>query len=167
MSLALQILRANLKLALEYQIEKSKEELRRQGHYASGRLERSFEAKIVGTAKTVILGQILAEQYGEALDTGVPSQNIRYNPRVLLPWLRIVRSDLNSTQRLRLAFAIKAAHKREGMPTRNSMRFSTVGRRTGWKEASIKAAQARVDEVLNLDRVVDQLILEAFDGIRG
>lgn len=159
-----QLLRTNLKLFLAYQIEKSRAELRAQGHYASGRLDKSFESKVIGDARGVVLGQILAEQYGEALDTGVKAANIRYNPRVLLPWLRIVDPGLSDTEQLRKAFAIQAAHKREGMPTRNALSYSSNGRRTGWKEESIKAANDRFEEVLGLDDVAEQLILEAFES---
>lgn len=159
---ATQIIKTNLRLALNYQIKLSREELVEQGHYASGRLDRSFEARVVMNAVDGLVGQILTEDYGEALDTGVRAENIRYNPAVLLPWLRIVKKNLNDTARLRLAYAIKSTHTKEGMPSRGALAYSNNGRRTGWKAASIAAASDRIDEILGVQDYVEALIDEAF-----
>jgi len=116
-------------------------EAKMQGHRLTGKLERSIEAVVRKK-----LGEweidLLHEKYGTYQNTGVPASSIPYSPgsgaksskyiTALIRWVQLRGIAPGFAGAKRIAFAIATAHKREGMPTKRSYRFSNNGRRTGW-----------------------------------
>jgi hypothetical protein len=49
---------------------------------------------------------------------------------------------------LGIAFAIASKHKREGMPTRASARFSQTGKRTGFIEVALLSKEQEIEQVI-------------------
>jgi hypothetical protein len=47
-----------------------------------------------------------------------------------------------------IAFAIASKHKREGMPTKGSVRFSTTGKRTGFIEIALEKSSPKFIELI-------------------
>lgn len=157
---ALEFLNINMGKALNYAIEQFRAELRNQGHRASGRLEESFTKVITIKLNDFAKGEILAEEYGEYLDRGVKPNRIRYNPMVLIPWIRIIKPGLSPSEQKSFAYAIKGKQEQEGMPTRNSYSYSRNGRRKAYKENALKGKDKEMDNIINLAGFLQLLVDE-------
>jgi hypothetical protein len=59
-----------------------------------------------------------------------------------------LRMNLRGKEAVSVAFAIARTHKRDGMPTRGSFRFSTNGRRTRWVDAVLEDERSKLDEFI-------------------
>lgn len=132
-----------------------RQELKDQGHYLTGRLSNSIEYNIVeGFDK--VTATIECEEYGLALEFGVPSGRIPYSPgsgagtskyiQGLVTFFQ--KKGLQGREALGAAFATARAHKREGMPTRGSARFSKSGKRTGFASDVLNRDLAMIAEVM-------------------
>lgn len=156
----------------EYLVLKLGQELRDQGHNLTGALISSLEYKVRATALTVTV-DFLSNNYGEYLNAGVPASRIPYTPggtrrggssKYIGALIRYVerRMGLRGREAVGVAFAIARAHKREGMPTRASYRFSRNNRRTGWVDAVLKQESVQVDEMVQdfVGRQLEILITE-------
>jgi len=114
-------------------------ELQDQGHVATGQLLRSIE-NVIEARPNLFRAMILMEDYGFAIDTGVPAANIPYSGnggggtsqyiQGLYSWWLL--KGLSTDDALRAAFATAMKHKKEGMPTKASFFYSNNGRRTGF-----------------------------------
>lgn len=140
---AIQILRSNFIKGMQYLVEQDKTEIQDQGHVATGRLRDSVNVKFVFDGDS-LRAEFYAEQYGLALDQGLGPDQMRIGWRkwkeVSKGWARIVKPELSEKEIDTFLFFVWRKHKREGMPTRASSRFSKNGRRTGWiKQGSRKA----------------------------
>lgn len=121
-----------------------RDEIRQQGHVATGNLLRSFKAEVNESISDGFLGVIFAADYWQPVDTGVAAGRIPYTPgrrsgrssskyiQGLLDWIETIRPGLSEKERKSFAFAIAATHKKEGMPTRGSYSFSRNGHRTNF-----------------------------------
>lgn len=115
-------------------------EWRAQGHELTGRAAQEVETVIVQKAGGVnIEGYIL--DYMATISEGVPAGRIPYSPgsgarfsQYIAGLTRYARLRMGASQQEaeRIAFAIASTHKREGMPSERSKRFSSTGRRTGF-----------------------------------
>jgi hypothetical protein len=56
--------------------------------------------------------------------------------------------NASDKEALGIAFAIASKHKREGMPTRSSARFSQTGKRTGFIETALDALMPQIEEAI-------------------
>jgi hypothetical protein len=109
-----------------------------QGHNLTGRLKGSFET-VTKSNQNGIQADILVEGYGQFVDQGVKANRIPYSGRSgrggkseYIEGLKdfFIRRGRGASEALRAAFATAAKHRREGMPTRASYRFSRNGKRT-------------------------------------
>lgn len=142
-------------------------ELRDQGHKLTGGLIRSLEYKVRRTANEVLI-DFFSAPYGRILNTGVPARKIPFSPgaprgktsKYIEGLIRYAkkRFGFSKKQATRRAFQIANAHKREGMPTRGSYRFSKNGRRTGWIDIVIEKDGPKVEEMI-VEKVSDTLEL--------
>jgi hypothetical protein len=117
------------------------QELKDQGHHLTGSLISSLEEKVSITGGRMII-EMLGNDYGDPLNTGVPASRIPYTPgqsrgatsKYIEGLIRFAerRFGLRGKEATSAAFAIARKHKREGMPTQGSYRYSSNGRRTGW-----------------------------------
>lgn len=147
----------------------SREELVGQGHKLSGNLLNSFTHSIefVGDA---IKADIFVNDYGLILDAGVKPNRVPFNRGSGAKVSKYIsglidfwqKRGLNTLQAKRAAFAVAAKQKLEGMPTRDSYRFATNGRRLNWRRETLSATENKIKEALNFVRdfqsIIDQLI---------
>lgn len=121
-------------------VEAIKISFRLQGHRLTGGLEKSINYKVTldaGGAKVLII----MEDYGVIQDQGIAPQNIPYSGnngtatrskyiQGLADFAK-KRFFVDIKEATSIAFAIANVHKREGMQTRASNRFSRIGKRRG------------------------------------
>ncbi len=165
---AVEFLEKNMDRALILLIEKGKQELRAQGHRSSGELERSFarevEVKLTGEA----VGGIYAKEYAIYLDKGVKAARVRYNPKVLLPWIDRIKPGLTLKEKESFAWAIRKKHDKEGIPTKGSFAYSNNGRRKSWIEYGYDNNLEEFDTILDLagffQLLVDETLTEVLGG---
>lgn len=115
----------------EYQKD-LKVELREQGHYLTGQLERSMRQKQTTSGSSEVL-EVEALDYIEDLVEGVPANHIDVNDQGYINGLAgyvTKRMGYVGKKALQVAYAIAKKHAREGMPTRSSFQYSSTGQRT-------------------------------------
>lgn len=138
-------------------LQESKRRLSLQGHKLTGKLESSLriESKIQAKALELVL---FSAKYGTYVNKGVPASSIPFggNRRSgrrggrskyiqgLITYFR--RRGVSSLKEATgAAFATAKIHKKTGMPTPGSRRFSRTGKRTGAFDSALKIS---VDVVL-------------------
>lgn len=142
------IIRDRFEQELKAIIEDLRDEIRQQGHVATGSFEKSFEAEIKDSDNAGFLGVIFGNDYWEAVDTGVSAGRIPYSPgmgrggtskyiQALIEWAGVVRPELDERERKSFVFAVATVASREGNPTRGSYSFSRNGERTGFVKRTI------------------------------
>lgn len=130
--------------------------LKKQGHYNTGKLSDSISYRITVKGDAIV-GVIEAPDYAVYLDTGVPASRIPYSGRRggggtsqyiqgLITYFR--DRGLPSREAKSAAFATAEKQRREGMPTRDSFRFSDTGRRTGFIKESVDSSIDRATDAL-------------------
>jgi hypothetical protein len=150
-------------------ISASRGELIAQGHRLTGNLVNSFEQTITFVGGS-IKAEVFVADYGLIIDGGVKPSRIPYNRgsgartskyiEALIEYWR--KRGLNELAAKRAAFATAAKQKQEGMPTRDSYRYSTNGRRLDWRKHASEASKDKILDALNflqgLKDVIDTLI---------
>jgi len=155
-------------------------EWKAQGHYMTGKAVETieFKAKEVRGAFEISL---YALPYATYLERGILPQHIPFGGKtgktksMYIEGLRQYvekRMGITGKKALSIAFAIAHTHKREGMPSKKSMRFSSTGKRTEWindtmfkREKLIR--QFLMDEVGEaLDLTLRNFILELRDELK-
>lgn len=127
-----------------------------QGHNLTGKAIRELETRIVEKAdSTIIEGYVI--DYMATINEGVPASRIPYTRgsgarssqyiRGLTDYVkrRMGKSDREAQK---IAFAIASRHKREGMPTRASRRFSKTGKRTGFIEQALTDIEPELAQLI-------------------
>lgn len=153
-----------LKLAL-------RKELRDQGHVLTGDLERSidYEIRQVGD---IIQSEMSGNDYGDALNDGVKAGSIPYTrgsgateSEYIDGLIRNFKFRGKSEEEAkRAAFATANTQKKDGMPTRGSMKYSKNGRRTGFIDHVLINDYEKVAELIDyelaswLDNIVTELV---------
>lgn len=143
-----------------------KKELRDQGHYLTGHLERSMQPKIVETTTGVLL-EVLAEDYIDDLETGVPSSKIKLDASYIheLATYSRLRFGVSQERAIQIGYAIAKKHKREGNPTFASYQFSNTGERKHAIEISYNQHEQLYEQQIEsgLSREIDGFIDKTFD----
>lgn len=158
----------------EIAVEYVRNEYAAQGHTLTGDLLDSIEAKVKATNTGAIIEGYLLD-YGVPVNTGVPSTNIRYNPNKRtgakvsnyiagLQMFAELRFRVPKKEALRIAFAIARKHKKEGMPTRNSKKYSSTGRRTGAIQEGLQKAEQKIEDLITevTTAYIEDLVIEVF-----
>lgn len=154
--------------ALVFVVGKLKEELKAQGHVLTGNLLNSIQISFIETGDEII-GGIISEEYGLALDKGVRAKRIPYkrgsgakSSKYIAALIRFFElRGLGPKNARSAAFATANVHKREGMPTQNSFKYSSNGRRTGWISDTVAKVGVEVDTMVYAGlgtKVVDKII---------
>jgi hypothetical protein len=121
------------------------EEWVKQGHELTGAFRKGMSFEIEG--ETINIYDNTDRGYGKILEQGVPSERIPFSPRsgartskYIQGLARYAQARMGADDKtaLSIAFAIAYNHKKEGMPTEASKRFSSTGRRVGFVEDSEK-----------------------------
>jgi hypothetical protein len=131
-------------------------EWRAQGHELSGSAVKQMETMVRMEINTLVI-EGLVPDYMAINNKGVPSNKIPYYPGSgrktskyidgLIDYVkrRMGKSDKEAKG---IAFAIASKHKREGMPTKGSVRFSTTGKRTGFIEQALDKNSPKFIELI-------------------
>lgn len=130
-------------------------ELKLQGHYLTGRLSDSIEYDIQA-GNGIITAVMECEDYGLAMEFGVPADRIPYTPgggggtsKYIQGLIRFWNlRGVTGREGVRAAFATAAKHKREGMPTRSSFAFSSTGARTGFASTVLERDLELIGRIL-------------------
>lgn len=145
-------------------------ELGLQGHKLTGKLIESIEAVATNTSTGFVIS-ILGEDYIAPVNNGVPAANIPFSGRSgrggtskYIQGLRRfaqLRFGVSERKALSIAFAIANKHKREGMPTRASRRFSKTGRRTGAVQVAIDKVEDQIEALAG--QFLNEVIVREFE----
>lgn len=133
-------------------IEDLKAELRNQGHYLTGDLEASINAKKITDGE-----EIYAEDYIDPLNEGIAPQNYRADIPGLTRYAEL-RFGVSGSEAVRIAHAIAKKHQIEGMPTAASYSFSNNGRRT-------KAITETFENNPDIDPAVEEGLSKEIDDL--
>ena len=102
-----------------------RDELIQQGHKATGNLIDSVK---VHATDFQIIGESIF--YGEYVERGRKAKEKRVPIDALIQWIEDKNfSVANDAEKKSIAFAIQAKIYKEGIPTKNSMKYSKNGRR--------------------------------------
>lgn len=133
-------------------------ELRDQGHYLTGSLERSINTsyRILDTAKnSELLG--FALDYAQDLETGVKAGGFgKSHVQELFKYFLL--RGLNQIAAMEAAVLTNRRHIKEGMPTKASSRFSKTGERKKFISNAWEKSEKNVDSVIfgKVDKSFDQ-----------
>lgn len=136
-------------------------ELEQQGHRDTGKLIDSIEYEILTDADAILIAFSYLG-YGDIVNDGVRPSNIPFSPNSGAKSSKYIDALKNWAKRkgfkkpLSAAFAIAHKHKKEGMPTKNSYKFSSNGRRKYWKSFTLNQYLDKSLEIMSSD--VDDLI---------
>lgn len=142
-----------------------------QGHNLTGKAIQELETRVIDVrGVTIIQGYIV--DYMANINEGVPASRIPYSPgsgartsKYISGLIDYVKRRMGKSDReaKSIAFAIASKHKREGMPTRNSARFSSTGKRTGFIEAALEGIEPKLAEMIELAvQESIELVIESF-----
>jgi hypothetical protein len=158
----------------EIAVEAVKLELAAQGHKLTGALIDSVTYQVKQTATGALIEGLLLD-YGIPVNTGVPAANIPYSgsrrgggkSSKYISGLKLfakLRFRVNEREATRIAFAIANKHKKEGMPTQASKRFSSTGKRTGAIQDGLSNVDDKIQEVINevMTTYINIIFVEAF-----
>lgn len=145
MSKTLQAIADGLAAGMERLQKTTRRNLEEQGHVLTGRLRDSIVFDVqVGADK--VTATMYCEAYGLAMEFGVKAERIPYSPgsgatssqyiQGLITYFK--RRGVTGREGIRAAFATARKHKREGMPTFASRRFSKTGERTGFASSALE-----------------------------
>lgn len=145
-------------------------EWKAQGHNLTGKAIREMETRIVEKGNiTVIEGYVI--DYMATINAGVTASRIPYTRgsgarssqyiKGLTDYVkrRMGKSDKEAQ---RIAFAIASRHKKEGMPTKASRRFSKTGKRTGFIEQALEDVEPQLLELI--ERGIEEGIIFVIDS---
>lgn len=159
------ILIGNFNKGLNYLLQLDKERLIEQGHVATGRLKDSLRVEVKFDGRTLV-GEFKAMDYGRYVDSGVPASRIRYPIDAIKDWIKVIEPSMNGKERNSFAWAIWAKHKKEGMPTNASRRFSKSGKRTDWIKDGTKIAEDKFDELFQFTQWILSLFTHSVEAFK-
>ena len=113
----------------------AKDEVRAQGHVASGRGIASIKAQS-GVTPTGAEGWIECFDYMITVSNGLPiGTNVPLNS--LIEWAGYVQASMSSEERVKFAQKVQRAIRQQGSPTGGAFAFSENGRRKDWIDYGI------------------------------
>ena len=130
-------------------------ELKQQGHYLTGGLERSIQGEI----KNIVNGSSLEgsmANYGFIVDAGTAPSKIPYSENSGATTSKYISGltnyfklrGLSEKEAKRAAFATAKVQKKEGMPTRNSYSYAKNNERREFIEHTNKQIENKVDTMV-------------------
>jgi hypothetical protein len=131
-------------------------EWRAQGHELSGSAVKQMETLVRMEINTLVI-EGLVPDYMAINNSGVTAARIPYTPNSGRPPSKYISGLIDYVKRRMgksdkeakgIAFAIASKHKKEGMPTKGSVRFSTTGKRTGFIEQALDKSSPKFIELI-------------------
>jgi len=150
------------------------EELIAQGHRNTGALIDSFEGRVSSDGLGVI---IRGKKYALYLDKGVKANRIPYSGRSgkggtskYIEGLIAYFTQKGAADPKAAAFATANMHKKGGMPTRKSIRFSKTGARRGFIQFAVSKNKEKIEQelfenVIAPNKPIDKKIDKIFNQI--
>jgi len=155
-----------LEIFLKKVVEEIREQIKLQGHELTGSLSNSVRYEIK-KFPSIVQGLIFMADYGTYVDAGVGASRIPFSGTAApgqgqkgktskyiqgLQAFWMLKKNLTEKEALSAAFATAKKHKKEGMPTANSKKFSFAqnNKRTGFLDDAIDNLTEEL-EVLNND----------------
>jgi len=127
-----------------------------QGHHLSGAWEASMR-----TEATETNANVYANDYTGYVDRGVNAANIPFSPgsgakhskyiEALTRYVKARNMTNDDKEALNIAFAIAHKHKKEGMPTGASRRFSKNGKRTDFLSDVLEEQKDETRRLIMMD----------------
>lgn len=151
-------------------VKRLSDEIKAQGHVASGRGINSLKHHVRKTGTDTYEISITGNSYLKPLNDGVPASRIPYTRRKrgegrggtskyiqgLKDWIAVKRPGMADSERTSIAFAIANTHKETGMPSPGSYQYSNTGKRTQFVEVVISSIR------LSLPGLISSEIKKAF-----
>ena len=131
-------------------------EWRLQGHELTGSAVKQMETMVRMEINTLIIEGFIPD-YMAINNSGVTANRIPYTPNSGRPPSKYISGLIDYVKRRMgksdkeaksIAFAIASKHKKEGMPTKTSARFSKTGKRTGFIEQALDKNSAKFIELI-------------------
>lgn len=154
-------------------VSRVKNELKEQGHVATGDLLDSIEYEVKVTKNGYVINILAEDPKATFIDEGVSKDKIKIGRdyiQGLTDWLEIVKPSLSIKERTKVAFAIAITSKDEGIPTRNAFRYSNNGRRTGFISRFEDEFEGNLDAIskaLNIVDIGESIIRDAFKNLKN
>jgi len=135
-----------------------------QGHNLTGNAIQQLETRVIEAGNSTIIEGYVVD-YMANINAGVTAANIPYSPgsgarssKYIAGLIDYVKKRMGKSDReaKSIAFAIASRHKREGMPTKASARFSSTGKRTGFIEAALEGVEPELAQLI--ERGVEESI---------
>lgn len=148
----------DLKKVAEMVMDDIKKELRAQGHYDTGRLEKSMTPYAAGVTNETII-QAYAADYIMELEHGVPANKIKITNtefEELKEWVKRKIGALSSSDATSIAAAIVAKWKKEGKPLSGSYGYSPNGEVLGAMQEAYERNEQKYTNFLD-DTISDGL----------
>lgn len=145
-----------LSSAIEIVIEETREELRAQGHEASGALSKSLEGE---TSRVDFSAKILANFYWLFLDEGTKPHRPPFD--AIYEWSKHVKPALSDNARKGFTWAVITNIGKEGTPTKGSYAYSQNGRRKEFAKEVIDASETRIAQMIEDSDFVEFIIEKA------
>jgi hypothetical protein len=134
-------------------------EWRLQGHELTGSAVKQMETMVRMEINTLIIEGFVPD-YMAINNQGVPSNKIPYYPgsgrktsKYIDGLMKYVQQRMGKSEKEAkgIAFAIASKHKKEGMPTKNSViKHSKTGRRTGFIEIALDKNSQKFIELIEV-----------------
>jgi hypothetical protein len=133
-------------------------EWRLQGHELTGSAVKQMETMVRMEINTLIIEGFVPD-YMAINNSGVTAARIPYTPNSGRPPSKYISGLIDYVKRRMgksdkeakgIAFAIASKHKKEGMPTKTSARFSKTGKRTGFIEQALDKNSAKFVELIEV-----------------
>jgi hypothetical protein len=131
-------------------------EWRAQGHELTGSAVKQMETVVRMEINTLIIDGLIPD-YMAINNSGVTADRIPYYPgsgrkesEYIKGLMKYVQQRMGKSEKESkgIAFAIASKHKKEGMPTKGSLRFSTTGKRTGFIEQALEKNSPKFIELI-------------------
>jgi len=146
-------------------------EWKAQGHNLTGSAIKQMETMVKFQINTLIIEGLIPD-YMAINNEGVKAERIPYYPGSgnktskyidgLMRYAkqRFGKSDKESKS---IAFAIASKHKKEGMPTKASAKYSSTGKRTGFIETALdKNSQKFIELIENAIKYSVEVTIESY-----
>lgn len=147
--------------------EAMRDQIEAQGHKLTGKLSDSITFSVSENGNDVV-GQMFIEDYGVYVEVGVSADRIPYGkgggkPGGTSKYIQGLISfwehrGLSGRDAVGAAFATAKVHAREGMPSRESYKHSSTGKRTGFiKEAvndKMQEIQSRLSTLYSKELII-------------
>lgn len=143
-----------------------------QGHRLTKSWENSLEYAVTQKADEIGI-DISFNDYGQYVQSGVPASRIKspFAPARIkgLTDFAKQRFGVSRKEAERIAYAIASKHKREGMPTRASRRFSRApgNKRTGFIDQAIVEMEPKIEAMVGVavEESYDSMLTSFFKDI--